>query len=174
MGTREWIRWRASAWTRRGGCEASGGPGVRGERTLGADDVERAVGEMKARGGTPGPSWRAHRRTRPPSGSVQAIVGRVQPRREGERRALDGRFGRCGGSGEVHAFCGSCAAVGACCGNCSAERRRAQSRLRNQAWSKTVKGVASNQRRQARFRADRGRVTDATLPEGAGASRPHV
>ena len=83
---------------------------------------------------------------------------------------MDGRFGRCVGCGEVHAFCGSCAAVGACCLACSAERRREGNRRRNGAWSKTEKGRASNKRRQARFRADRRRVTDATLPEASPSS----
>ncbi len=83
---------------------------------------------------------------------------------------MDGRFGRCVVCGEVHVFCGSCAAVGACCVDCAPGRRRAQNRRRNRAWSRTPQGRRSNRHRQARFRDDRSRVTDAILPQAPSAS----
>ena len=143
--------------------------GARPDRVAGVDAVARARRKGEGSGlNTRAFVARASNRVRQVGGWRRSP--RASSRSVEERGALDGQFGRCVGCGGVHVFCRSCAAVGASCVACADAVRRAHHRRRNRAWSKTPAGVASNLRRQARSRARRRRVTDATLSEEVPAS----
>ena len=125
---------------------------------------------MKARVIRPGPSWWAHRRTRPPWVTVPFSASGVQPsvreRRTGGR-SIRSLFWCVG----VGVFCGGCASVRARCAACAGERRRAQRREANRAYGHSPLGRASGRERQARFRARRrARVTDAISTQTSASS----
>ena len=93
-----------------------------------------------------------------------------------QERRVDGRFGRCRGCRRVLVLCGPCASVGASCAGCASERQRASHRRRNAVYARTLEGVASNRRRQVRWRArralNRSHVTDTISTEGPAAPTP--
>jgi hypothetical protein len=106
----------------------------------------------------------------------RAAGGSRRPAAPSRSGALDGRFGRCRGCGQVHVFCGPCASVGACCRGCAAGRRVESHRRANRVYTRTLKGVAANRERQRRRRGrnalNRRGVTDTISTEDRAAPTP--
>lgn len=84
---------------------------------------------------------------------------------------MDGRFRHCIECDRVEVLCGPCASVGARCQGCASARRLKTRRQANHRYAHSEAGRASNQKRQADWRArhlpPRRRVTDTSLPEGS-------